>query len=383
MNSAEIIIQKFGGLTPLAKLIGKGPTTVQYWAKAGAIPAKWHNKLLGLAQANAIDLSPSDFLPAQEIVGSEIVPALPWAKWPGVLEIGDTEIQCFVLSDGRRVISRTAATLHLAGPQGGGQLEQYLRAAAISTYIPPDLPERMVEFTLSHIVNKSVKGLDAATFIDICRAYVRALAESALTTPNRLEMANKAGAFLAACAKVGLEALIDEATGYQYERASDALQFKLKLYLADEMRKWDRTFPEALWVEFARLTNWKGGIHSRPKYWGKLVMELIYGYLDRDVAEWLRKNAPKPQKGQNYHQWLNDQYGLRKLVEHIWMVVGMGSCCKSIRELQDRMAEKYGRLPIHFTVYLPQKQTGQRMLFDEDSDLEPEPTPPDSTQEST
>ena len=34
-------------------------------------------------------------------------------------------------------------------------------------------------------------------------------------------------------------------------------------------------------------------------------MELVYGYLDSDVAKWLKDNVPKPKKGQNYHQWLS------------------------------------------------------------------------------
>jgi len=85
--------------------------------------------------------------------------------------------------------------------------------------------------------------------------------------------------FLAACADVGFIALIDEVTGYQYERADDALQIKLRLYLEEEMRRWERTFPDELWKEFGRLTNWRGPLHERPKYWGKLVMELIYEYL--------------------------------------------------------------------------------------------------------
>lgn len=38
----------------------------------------------------------------------------------------------------------------------------------------------------------------------------------------------RASFLLAACAKVGLDALIDEATGYQYDRAVDALRVKLK-----------------------------------------------------------------------------------------------------------------------------------------------------------
>ena len=107
-------------------------------------------------------------------------------------------------------------------------------------------------------------------------------------------MALKAGMFLAACAKVGLDALIDEVTGHQYDRAEDALAIKLKAYLADEMRKWEKTFPDELWIEFGRLTNWHGTVTHRPKYWGKLVMELVYEYLDADVTQWLKENAPKP-----------------------------------------------------------------------------------------
>ena len=58
------------------------------------------------------------------------------------------------------------------------------------------------------------------------------------------------------CAKVGLIALVDEATGYQYEREEDALQMKLKLYLqSEEIRKWEPTFPDELWKDSADLRS--------------------------------------------------------------------------------------------------------------------------------
>jgi hypothetical protein len=166
-------------------------------------------------------------------------------------------------------------------------------------------------------------------------------------------MAIRASMLMAAFAKTGIEAAIHEATGYQYERADNFLRTKLKLYLEDEMRPWEPTFPNELWIQFGRLTRWKGPINQRPKYWGKLVMELVYGYLDPDVCEWLKENAPKPRNGQNYHQWLSGQYGLKKLVEHIWLIIGMASACYDMKELRQRMAEKFGREGVQFTMYLP------------------------------
>ena len=187
-----------------------------------------------------------------------------------------------------------------------------------------------------------------------------------LTTHAQKEMALKAAVFLAACAKVGLVALIDEATGYQYDRAEDALRVKLKAYIAEDMREWEKTFPDALWTEFGRLTKWKGTVTQRPRYWGKLVMELVYDYLDPDVAKWLRENAPTPRHGQNYHQWLTSQYGLKKLVEHLWMLVGMARACNTMEELREKMAQQAGRRKVQVTVFLPpqSKPGGMRTLFD-------------------
>jgi len=115
-------------------------------------------------------------------------------------------------------------------------------------------------------------------------------------------------------------------------------------------------------VEFGRLTNWKGTVTQRPKYWGKLVMDLIYQYLDSDVAQWLRENAPKPRHGQNYHQWLSSQYGLKKLVEHIWKVIGIASQCHDIDELKNRMSALHGKAPLQrmLPFFLNNQETQQQ-----------------------
>jgi hypothetical protein len=354
MKTAQQIADSFGGQSALASLIGKRQSTVSYWCKTGNVPKKWQSQLIQLAQESGIDLTPQDFL---TIVDPPKLPSshskrIPEAKHYGILPIGEAELPCYVLDDGRRVLSRTGAASVLTD-KASGDLESYLRAQKLQSYIPSDFQSQLIEFSIKEMPHKKVQGIQAETFLEICQAYIKARDAGEKLTAAQTAMAIKSGMFLSACAKVGLIALIDEATGYQYDRPEDALMFKLKAYLADEMRKWEKTFPDELWKEFGRLTNWQGAVTQRPKYWGKLVMELVYEYLDSDVADWLKKNAPKPRSGQNYHQWLNAQYGLKKLVEHIWMLVGMARACHTMRELREKMAEQYGRRPVQFTLFLP------------------------------
>lgn len=61
MNAKEII-EKFGGQTTLAKMLGKGQSTIAYWAKTGVIPARWQAQLMGLAIRDGIELSAGDFV---------------------------------------------------------------------------------------------------------------------------------------------------------------------------------------------------------------------------------------------------------------------------------------------------------------------------------
>jgi hypothetical protein len=361
MTPAQRIISKFGGQSALAEAIGKSQSTVQYWNKSGTIPGKWHAVVIEAAEAKGLTVEPGDFIATTSASSTttSIAKTLPEAKWPGELAIGDQSLPVYVLHDGRRVISRTGALNFLTAGKGGGNLESYLGIEAVAPFMPDDLADNYIDFDIPQVVNKSVKGMTASAFIDICRAYSRARDTGALATESQQAMAIRASMLLAAFAKTGIEAAIDEVTGYQYERAPDALQTKLKLFLAEEMRPWEKTFPDELWVQFGRLTNWRGPIHSRPKYWGKLVNELVYGYMDADVMNWLKDNAPTPKAGKNYHQWLNGQFGLKKLIEHIWMLIGMASACRDMPELRQRMAERFGRERLQLTLYLPPPKAGK------------------------
>jgi len=358
MNAAEIVIEKFGGQSALGRFIGKGQTTVQHWAKKGIIPAKWQSELLRLAKEHGINLTPSDFI-ENSIIASEDVAAIPKATYWGELSIGEATLPCYVLETGDRVFSLKGVVVGLIETDGG-QLAEYIKVKNIKPYLSNELTPAendaipaLIKFDTGGTgFTKHALGLPVEKFMDLCVAYSTAGEKENLTDKQK-QISAKANSFLRACAKVGIVALVDEVTGYQYERAKDALQFKLKVFLEDEMRPWEKTFPDELWMEFGRLTHWAGPVTSRPKWWGKLVNELIYEYLDADVAKWLRENAPQPRGGMSYHRWLSSQYGLKKLIEHIWMVIGMSKACFNIEELRERMATQFGRQRVQLSFFVP------------------------------
>jgi hypothetical protein len=326
-----------------------------------AAEARWSRKIPSPNDSAAPD--EEDALRSEPISEEPIEadPTMPVARWRGMLNIVGMEVPCYVLDNGARVIGRTSATEVLSGIKGGGALEIYLGAKSLEPFINKDLVlERFVPFRLQEVegLKTAVKGLPADLFIEICQGFMRALEATfdpkstyPKMTPRQQQMAIKAGMFVSACAKVGLEALIDEATGYQYERADDALQVKLKAFIAEELRAWEKTFPDELWLEFGRLTGWKESLHSRPKWWGKLVIELIYDTLDPDVAEYIKTH--KPPIGIHWHRQLTENVGARQLVSRCYEVIGMAKTCRGMRELRDKVAEHYGRQPVQFRMYLP------------------------------
>jgi hypothetical protein len=287
-------------------------------------------------------------------------PPSPFAKHKGELSLGGPPIDVYVLDTQDRVISLRAVVKTISGVEAGN-LGDYIGVSALKPFINSDLI--LGETKDFHLPGSPLKGrgITAEQFIEILNGYVRAFEVGALTTKRQREIAIKCSIVLGACAKVGLIALIDEATGYQYERAEDALQIKLRAFIADELREWEKTFPDDLWEQFGRLTNWKGSLHQRPKWWGHLVMELIYHALDPDIAKYLKDNKPKPYHGQNYHQWLTQDIGLRALLPHIYEVIGIAKTCHDMRELREKVALHYGREPVQLTMYLP--RVGPKKIF--------------------
>lgn len=351
---ARIVIERFGGQSALATALGKRQNMIAYWAKTDQIPVKWHSAILDAAALKGISINAQDLIGKSALSKSgkktgptHVVEDL-FAKWKGEIDLGGDKLDCYVLNDGRRVIA-LRATVKAIADADSGDLAKFIGVSSLNPFINKDLIlAELIEFS---IPGTQLKGLGLTTehFELICRGYVQALYQNARLTDRQREIAIKCAVITSGLTRTGLDALIDEATGYQYEREEDALQVKLRAFIADELRAWEKTFPDELWEEFGRLTNWSGPLHNRPKYWGKLVIELIYDTLDPDVAKFLRENRPPP--GIRWHQNLTENYGVRQLVSRCFEIVGLSKSCRTMSELRKKVAHHYGKQEMLFGVY--------------------------------
>jgi hypothetical protein len=173
--------------------------------------------------------------------------------------------------------------------------------------------------------------------------YLRARDEGQLKS-NQLRLARQAEIIMRSCAKVGIIALIDEATGYQEVRAKRALQIKLQAFIAEEMQEWVRTFPEEFWHELARLEGVRYSPRHRPIRWGKYVMRFVYDSIDGDVGRRLREINPDPKYKQNHHQWLRE-FGRDKLHRQLGGVIAIMKDCKDMDEFRRRFARVFAPNP--------------------------------------
>ena len=98
-----------------------------------------------------------------------------------------------------------------------------------------------------------------------------------------------------ALAHVGIIALVDEATGYQDVRARNALNEILEQFIADELRRWTKLFPDEFYRQMFRLRGWEWKVQSikqRPGVVGNYTNDLVYQRLAPGVLDELRRKDP-------------------------------------------------------------------------------------------
>lgn len=282
-----------------------------------------------------------------EVVEGEMVhdtsSPIPFSLFRGTLEISDLQIECHVLNDHRRVFTQREVVRIVSGGVVGGNLGRYLRANPL--YEEGLLDGRKIQFRIPGTTNvgRVANGYEATLLVEICDLYLRARNDE-LLKPNQQHLARMAETVMRACAKVGIIALVDEATGYQQVREKQALQLKLQAFIAEDMQEWAKMFPDEFWYELARLEGVRYSARSRPLRWGKYVMAFVYDAVDKDVGQQLREINPNPQHGRNHHQWLKD-FGREKVNNQIQQIIAIMKLCDDMGDFKKKFARVFTKMP--------------------------------------
>ena len=269
---------------------------------------------------------------------------LPLSLFRGALKIGELEVECHVLNDLRRVLTQREVIRVITAGRESGNIQRYLDAN-------PLIDRRFVlgetiQFRqpgTQYVAN----GFEGTLLVDLCTKYLEA-ADLGLLKKNQLHLARQSEIVVRACAKVGIVALIDEATGYQKVRARQALQIKLQAFIADDMQEWAKMFPDEFWFELARLENVKYSPRNRPLRWGRYVMIFVYDAIDSDVGRELRRKNPDPHFLNNHHQWLK-KYGRQKVNDQIQRVIAVMNLCQDMDEFRAKFAHVFKKAPLQLT----------------------------------
>lgn len=259
--------------------------------------------------------------------------ALPKATHEGAIPLAQKSIPCAVLEGGTRLLTQGGFLLALgrAEKAKGGQgstvdgMIPFLAAENLKPFITSELAESTTPIRFRTLSGAAAFGYKAEILPMVCEVYLDARSAGKLHS-SQDKIARSADVILRGLARVGIAALIDEATGYADVRDRIALAKILEKYLMTEARKWERMFQIDYYRELFRLQGWtfNPDTNARTPYLGKLTNNIIYDRLQPGVLKKLDElnprvetSAGKKRRKHTFHQFFTGDVGVPELKEHL------------------------------------------------------------------
>lgn len=242
------------------------------------------------------------------------------------LVIGETSIPCYVLSDGTRVLSQRGliegiGMSHGSSKTGDARQVAFFESQAIIPHSVNGLTVALrspIKFIPPH-GGKAAYGYPATILADICETVLAARKAGALT-PRQSAIADQCEVLVRGFARVGIIALVDEATGYQKDRDRDALAQILEKFVAREIQPYIKTFDASFYEHMFRLRGLPyppERANYRPAYFGHLTNDIVYSRLAPGILTALKDEAKK--EGTHMHRHLTPGIGRMTLIKHLAM----------------------------------------------------------------
>ena len=252
-------------------------------------------------------------------------------------------LDCYILDDGRRVLSQRGMLHALRGPETvGGKDGDLGRAVA-------RLPQRFahlaleprIEFTLPN--GGVAYGFEGLYFVDLCCAYNDAHFAGELHHKQE-KLARQASVFLRALARLSIDVLVDEAYGVVHTPGERTQENRFKDFVRSEASRWERRFDASLVQALAPLwgITYVDGPYPKALHWAfGFIYDLVLG---KPLAGAMRK-ANKNRGRDKHHQYLrgNAQADLRPQLN---VVTALAVTSGSRAEWIDRMNRQYRNTPL-------------------------------------
>lgn len=243
------------------------------------------------------------------------------------LRIGDIELECYVLDDEEqtRVLTTTGLATGLGWSQKGvgSRLALFGEGNQFNPFISKDI-ERVLDAPIKFRTpaNSTAFGYPATLLVELCEALLSARDKGILRT-QQAHIAKRAELLIRGFARVGIVALVDEATGYQRIRERNALAKILEAFVAKELQPWVHTFQPDYYEQMCRLRGIPYPPQKRnfPAYFGTLTNKIVYDRLAPGLRDELKATAAKSNKKGRLHQHLTQEIGHPKLREHLSSVI--------------------------------------------------------------
>ena len=286
---------------------------------------------------------------------------VPKAIASGVLHVGN--IACAVLddADNTRVLTQTGfltAIGRFATPKstkdlGLANLPAFLRAKNLEPFISNKLAASSAPIIFEterrgNAGGSRALGYRARLLPDVCWVYAKAQMAGKLVRGQR-HVAEACTRLLEGLTNVAIDALVDEATGFQDVRARDALVRLLEKYVSKDAFPWVKTFDDEFYREMFRLhgLDYDPTSVKRPMIFAKRT-EDIYDRLAPGVRAELQrlvKRSPSGRAREKLFQHLTEHEGYRHLVNHlagIKVVMRLSNGLPDYQQKLDRLFPRFG-----------------------------------------
>lgn len=267
------------------------------------------------------------------------------------LKIGNLEIPCYVLEGGMRVLSGRGMQSALGLGQGHGTLlKAFLGKESLKPYINDNLAmvlSKPVKFIRPGRGGKTAICFEATILADICDAVLAARKEKKLVG-KQLIIAGQCEILLRGFARVGIIALVDEATGYDKDKLTKDYAKILEAFVAKELQPYVKTFQYDYYEQMFRLRGLEfPKSRARPQYFGHLTNDVIYRRLAPGVWKELKEKTEKDEKGRLKHklfQKLTPDLGhpkLRDLLASVITIMKLSDQWGDFKNKLDRIHPAY------------------------------------------